>query len=64
LDGDVFTASQSENEHIFEFTSNELITSMSVNPGIDKVKNDFIVYGETEKKIPIHLRYAIDKKPT
>jgi hypothetical protein len=55
---------QDEDEFIFDFTSNELISSMSINPGIDKVKNDFVVYGETENKHPIHLRYTIDKKPT
>lgn len=63
LDGDTYTVNQNEEEYVFEFTNNELISSISINPGIDKVKNDFIVYGQTKNKHPIHLRYVIDKKP-
>jgi hypothetical protein len=35
-----------------------------LNPSVDKVKNDYIIYGETENGYPLHLRYAIDIKPT
>lgn len=64
LDGDSFTLKQDSEEFIFEFLDESLISSMNINPGIDKVKNDFIVCGQTEKGYPIHLRYSIDKKPT
>lgn len=64
LDGDSFTLKQDSEEFIFEFLDESLISSISINPGIDKVKNDFIVCGQTEKGYPIHLRYSIDKKPT
>jgi hypothetical protein len=64
LDGDSFTLKQDSAEFIFEFLDESLISSISINPGIDKVKNDFIVCGQTEKGHPIHLRYSIDKKPT
>lgn len=64
LDGDSFTLKQDSEEFIFEFLDESLISSININPGIDKVKNDFIVCGQTEKGYPIHLRYSIDKKPT
>lgn len=64
LDGDSFTLKQDSEEFIFEFSDEQLISSININPGIDKVKNDFIVCGQTEKGYPIHLRYSIDKKPT
>ena len=63
VDGDAVVMKDNGEEFVFEFLDNELVNSISINPGIDKVKNDFIVYGETENKHPIHLRYAIDKKP-
>lgn len=63
VDGDAVVMKDNGEEFIFEFLDNELVNSISINPGVDKVKNDFIVYGETENKHPIHLRYAIDKKP-
>ena len=64
LDGDSFTLKQDPQEFVFEFLDEQLINSININPGIDKVKNDFIVYGQTAKGYPIHLRYSIDKKPT
>jgi hypothetical protein len=64
VDGDAVVMKDNGEEFVFEFLDNELVNSISIYPGIDKVKNDFIVYGETENKHPIHLRYAIDEKPT
>jgi hypothetical protein len=36
---------------------------MSFTPSINTVKNDYIIYGETNNGYPLHLRYAIDIKP-
>ena len=51
----------------YEFYGNELITAFNNNPNIQNLKNDYSIWGERESvsgaKIPIHLRYAIDKKP-
>ena len=52
----------------YSFEGNELITSVSYNPKIDNLKNDYSVWGQrkgiTNADISIHARFAIDKKPT
>jgi hypothetical protein len=45
-------------------TDNEMISSISIAPGIENIKNDYVVYGEAENKIPVHLRYVLQEKPT
>jgi hypothetical protein len=59
-------AMSSANSYVFG--SNELITSFANNPNLDKVKNDYAIWGEKEtvtgEKALIHMRYAIDIKPT
>jgi len=51
----------------YTFSGGELISSFNNSPNISNMKNDYSVWGERESatgvKIPIHLRYAIDKKP-
>jgi hypothetical protein len=41
-----------------------MISSISIAPGIENIKNDYVVYGEAENKIPVHLRYVLQEKPT
>jgi hypothetical protein len=45
-----------------------LITSFGNNPNLLNVRNDFAVWGTYKSMsgtdIPIHMRYAIDTKPT
>jgi hypothetical protein len=44
-----------------------MISNISYSPAINTLKNDFTVWGECEGasgKIPVHVRYAIDIKPT
>jgi hypothetical protein len=52
----------------YSFTEGELITAFNNNPNIMNMRNDYAIWGErtgvTGAKIPVHLRYAIDKKPT
>ena len=52
----------------YTFSGGELITAFNNSPNILNMRNDFSVWGEREgitgAKIPIHMRYAIDKKPT
>ena len=52
------------NESVYEFNENNFIISLSSAPTINNIKNDFAVWGETDAKTPIHLRYALQKKPT
>ena len=51
----------------YSFDNSSLIQSISNNPNIMNVKNDFSVWGvrrsTTGKELPVHMRYAIDKKP-
>ena len=50
------------------FNGGELITAFNNNPQINNLKNDYSIWGErtgvSGAKIPVHLRYAIDEKPT
>ena len=54
-------------EYSYEFYGSNLISAFSNNPNLLNLKNDYSIWGEKEgisgAKIPIHLRYAIDKKP-
>jgi hypothetical protein len=45
-----------------------LITALNNNPNLLNLRNDYSIWGEREgisgAKIPVHIRYAIDIKPT
>lgn len=51
----------------YEFEGNNLTVSFSNNPNLTNLRNDFSIWGvrtsATGAEIPVHLRYAIDKKP-
>lgn len=53
---------------IFSFEDGTLITSYQNAPNLANLKNDFSIWGTRQgvngTQIPIHLRYAIDNKPT
>lgn len=52
----------------FNFEGNRLISAVQNTPVLSNLKNDFVVWGKriavSGAEIPIHARYAIDKKPT
>lgn len=52
----------------FSLEGNRLISQISKTPNLTNLRNDFIVWGKRTSpngaEIPIHARYAIDKKPT
>lgn len=52
----------------YHFTNGKLITSFNNNPATANFKNDYSVWGQRNAisgaQVPIHLRYAIDKKPS
>lgn len=54
----VFTSKYS-----YIFNNSELFTSISNNPSLNNIKNDFTVWGTNSSDKPICMRYAIDKKP-
>lgn len=51
----------------FNFEGNRLVTAFQNSPNLANLKNDFSVWGKrtsvVDKDLPIHARYAIDKKP-
>jgi hypothetical protein len=51
----------------YSFEGNNLISAFSNNPQLSNIRNDYIIWGTkksvTGNEIPVHLRYAIDKKP-
>jgi hypothetical protein len=52
----------------YEFHGGEFVTAFNNNPNLLNLRNDYSIWGERESisgaKMPIHMRYAIDKKPT
>lgn len=53
----------------YNFEGNQLITSMNNSPNLLNIKNDYTIWGVREPvnsdiEVPIHMRYAIDKKPS
>ena len=51
----------------YTFSGGELITSFNNSPNLLNMRNDFSIWGErtgaSGAAIPVHMRYAIDKKP-
>ena len=52
---------------VWDFTGSTLVTSFNNTPNLSELKNDYSLWGTrkslTGNDLPIHLRYAIDKKP-
>jgi hypothetical protein len=55
-------------QYSYRFEDEALFTAISNSPNINNLKNDFSIWGTrksaTGDDLPIHARYAIDKKPT
>ena len=51
----------------YQFQDNKLLMNISNNPNFSNIKNDFSIWGKRQTlsgaERPIHLRYAIQKKP-
>lgn len=51
----------------YVFNEGELITAFNNNPNLSNMKNDYSIWGTRAsqgREIPVHMRYAIDKKPS
>lgn len=52
----------------YTFSGSELITAFNNNPSLLNMRNDYSIWGERKgvsgAAIPVHMRYAIDNKPT
>lgn len=53
---------------MWNFTDNQLVSAFQNTPNILNLRNDFAIWGKKKTtsgtEIDIHMRYAIDKKPT
>ena len=53
--------------YTYSFENSNLITAFNNTPALNNVKNDYAIWGVRKgisgAEIPIHTRYAIDKKP-
>ena len=56
-----------DSSNTYTFSGGELITSFNNAPDLKNVRNDFSIWGQRQTlsgaEVPIHMRYAIDKKP-
>ena len=56
-----------ESEISYNFNDTSLFTSISNNPSLNSLKNDFSVWGArtsvSGEELPVHMRYAVDVKP-
>lgn len=50
--------------NVYEFSNGMIVDSFSNRPTYTNIRNDFICWGKTSTDAAIHLRYAIDDKPT
>lgn len=52
---------------VYTFSDSHYFTAIQNSPVMNNLKNDFSIWGERETasgaEIPIHMRYAIDRKP-
>lgn len=66
INGDIIEPQMVISPYSYSFTDLSRITNISYSPDIKNLKNDFTIWGERQGingKIPVHVRYAIDKKP-
>jgi hypothetical protein len=53
---------------VYSLEGNQLVSSFSNTPDLLNLKNDYSIWGTRESasgtEIPVHIRYAIDDKPT
>lgn len=65
---EITTNTMLQENNSYTFNGSNLIISFNNNPNLMNVRNDFSIWGERTSvsgaKVPIHLRYAIDEKPT
>ena len=66
--GTVQESLATQSSYVYSFNDGELITAFNNNPNLMNLRNDYSIWGErtgvSGAKIPVHMRYAIDKKPS
>lgn len=68
INGDLYTPTAIASPYVYEFKDYKLFKSISYTPQMENIKNEFSVWGArksaTGDDLPIHARYAIQKKPS
>lgn len=68
VNGDRVNPTMVSTPYAYRFEDASLFTSISESPNINNLKNEFSVWGTRKSAsgadVPIHVRYAVDKKPT
>jgi hypothetical protein len=67
--GQIYADSGINDHTMYSFQGSTLVTSFTNNPNLNNLRNDYTVWGVKKSQnggneIPIHMRYAIDEKPT
>ena len=67
IDGKLMTPTHLASKYSYKFEDESLFTAIAETPNINNLKNDFSVWGNrssaTGQNLPIHVRYAVHKKP-
>ena len=67
INSEVFAnSSEYSSKYSYTFDDHVLVSSVQNSPNLSNLKNDYSLWGQRENgnvTIPIHMRYAIDKKP-
>ena len=53
-----------ESQYAYMFSGTGFFTAINNAPNLLDLRNDFTVWGKRSGDVPIHMRYAIDVKPT
>lgn len=65
IDNDIYALPTTETSAtVYNFENSNLITAIQNTPQIGNIKNDFSVWGQISDKVLLHMRYALDKKPS
>lgn len=67
VNGELVDPTMYASQYSYKFEDESLFTAISNSPNINNLKNDFAIWGARKSvsgdDLPIHARYALDKKP-
>lgn len=68
IDETYYDSIQNSSANVYDFLSGYLVESFSNKPKLESIRNDYAVWGKRKtasgQEVPIHLRYALDARPT
>lgn len=63
IKGEIIEPMMTFSQYSYTFNDTSMFTNIAYTPQIANVKNDFVIWGQTATGAPIHVRYAIQRKP-